>query len=323
MNPGPNNNRTLQVALPWIPAAARAAFQRVDDAQSSEEQQEAECDEDDGNELESSDGDHSHRRKRTRRGYRARKTPGKPEGLAIRAADSLNRFMESVPDLLDDIRDWMSHSRPRISSLAEVKILLPRLPLSERWTDHDRALVERDWNQFLDREKMLDVRGNKDILTLYRTCLRLMRCLPDDIISCRYDLEYDANQNRAISEGHRRLIWSAPFCRSLTRLLVHPLWGGSAHLLAIAIRYVAMADTGDDGPWNNNVLASNGFLSRLFAAKRQNPGQKLSEIRSELRQEGRDSNDFLGESSHDLWDLLFEAVEKAVAADGKLSRQLL
>jgi len=62
-----------------------------------------------------------------------------------------------------------------------------------------------------------------------------MRCLPDYIISCRFDLEYDGRQNRIVAKGQWSLVWSSSFCRSLTALLVHPMWNRSAHLLAVAI----------------------------------------------------------------------------------------
>lgn len=47
-----------------------------------------------------------------------------------------------------------------------------------------------------------------------------MSCLPEDIISCQFNLEYDLSQNRIMAKGDQSLLWSSSFCKALGALLV-------------------------------------------------------------------------------------------------------
>ena len=212
---------------------------------------------------------------------------GGPELLKEMRA-SFRRFEHQGADMIRKTHNWMAINRPTIDGLAQVKRLLPRLALGYAWAARDRTLAARFWSKNPRRERFLNVGGNRDLLTLYKSCLRLMRCLPEDIISCQYDLDYDMSQNRQYNPHQGKqasLVWSVPFCKLLTALLVHPLWAGNVQLLALSIQYAVIVDTVDrQGPWGANVKvpAWDGFLSSLLNIKRGSPQRSVVDIRQEL-----------------------------------------
>ncbi|KAK4148453.1 hypothetical protein C8A00DRAFT_38977 [Chaetomidium leptoderma] len=318
--PSGSHDRILQVQLPELSAAARLEYRRVQDQESS-----GEVDVDpvaDGKDPDINDateagdnvsGQDSEPESAPRRGRtKGSKMPTRRRRQAVAKglSNSLDRFVKDLPHTVQKTQQWMAENRPGLSGLAEVQTMLPRLPIDEEWTVRDQRLVEKRWRNNPRRGRMLDVRGNKDNLTMYKSCLRLMRCFPEDIISCLHDLEYDCSQNRVLANGHRSLIWSASFCRSLTALLVHPLWGGCVHLLVMAIQYTVVVDTNKHGHWTGvTPPAWEGFLRHLARLKKKHPDRKVSDIRKELR----DSTWGLDEDPESVgrspWDSLFETLE--------------
>jgi hypothetical protein len=229
---------------------------------------------------------------------------------------SLDRFVRQFPELVRRAQRWMRAQLPAsdIARLSHVQRLLPRLPLGPNWTEGDVRLLEKRWRKNHKRERLLDVGGNKCMLTLYKSCLRLMRCLPEDIIGCRFNLEYDESQNRSLSAKRPSVIWSAPFCRALTALLVHPMWNKTTAPLAAAIQYTVIASTNDCGPWIMQLPGCDTFLARLLDRKRQQPDANVTELRRQLHDEisaprvvgfGR----FIGTDADSDWDLLFHTIE--------------
>jgi hypothetical protein len=205
-----------------------------------------------------------------------------------------------------------------VPGLSDVQALLPRIPLGPHWTVKDRDTVDRDWARYYQRDQLLNVTGNKELLTLYKCSLRLMRCLPEDIISCRFDLAYDVDQKRALTRGQRP-VWGAPFCRSLTALMVHPMWNGSTAPLAAAIQYAVIVDTNDNGPWDMEVRGHDSFLTELLKRKRLQPDRNAVELRRQLHKELSASElDKFGRNTGvdpSRWDALFRAIEKMAKSE--------
>jgi hypothetical protein len=237
----------------------------------------------------------------------------------------MERFMGDLPHITVEAQRWMTTNLPRIAGLSEVQQMLPRLPIGPAWTAKDRRKVDTDWGKFAQRKQLLDVAKNKDLLTLHKSCLRLMRCLPEDIIGCRFNLEYDVDQNRALARG-QSLLWSGPFCKSLAALLVHPLWDGAVAALAAAIQYTVIVETNDNGPWVMEVPGCDEFLARLLNGKREQPDKNAAELRRQLHAEmtvtktdefGRETGICLSR-----WDTLFHTIENlAVSASAEPSGQ--
>ncbi|AEO67381.1 uncharacterized protein THITE_109854 [Thermothielavioides terrestris NRRL 8126] len=257
-------------------------------------------------------------RKRRRRRTSTSEDERRPD-VPRRMSRSLDMFVREAPKMVSQAQRWMAKNRRPIAGLDQVKELLPRLPLGDMWTAKDRAHVERLWDEDPMRERLLDLDRNKDILTLYKACLRLLRCLPEDIISCQFDLEYDTDQNRTSkTNGRPGLVWSATFCDALTALIVHPLFEGEVAVLAAAIQYAVIVDTGDPGPFTVEV-PDDHFLSRLQALQRQQPDKPVVELRRELRS-ARQPNafGFKVRGTRSSLDRLFEALERlAPRRDGR------
>jgi hypothetical protein len=120
---------------------------------------------------------------------------------------------------------------------------LPRLPLHDEWTEEDRVRIEESWQSDVRRRPLLEeVECQGDLHALYKTTLRMMHCFPEDIVGCQFNIRYDRNQSRTSP------FWSSQFCRSLTALVVHPMWDGAVALLAVAIQYAVAVDTKDSSP---------------------------------------------------------------------------
>jgi hypothetical protein len=114
-------------------------------------------------------------------------------------------FAKSVAESVRDTRGWVCDPSRAVRNLEHVMELLPRVQLSETWTAADRERIEYRWKKMSKKmDRLLQVKTNNDLLTLYKACLRLMRCLPEDIIGCRFNMKYDLEQNRATKKGGDR-----------------------------------------------------------------------------------------------------------------------
>jgi hypothetical protein len=245
------------------------------------------------------------------------------KGLPTDLNASLDRFVKEVPDKFKEAQRWMAENRPVISGLPQVEELLPRLPISETWTTEDRQRIESRWADDRKKAKLRDsdVKGKRELLILYKACLCLMRCLPKDIIGCRFKMEYDKSQNHNWRRRGRSTGWTPLFCKTLTRLLVHPMWKGSIALLAAAIQYAIIVDTDDHGPWETPVPSTcDWFLSDLLQRKQLRPGTSAIEHRRELHDQTStpEVDEFgleIGTAVYSTWDVLFQTLEAAVRPD--------
>ncbi len=269
------------------------------------------------------------RTRKRRRLVRSRSPSPEPDALVVRDGSlrvtgapgelsaSLDSLLKETPELVKQTQRWLTQNRPRITrGLAEVREILPRLPVGPNWTAEQGAAVYRDWLAAPSRPRLLDVNGKKELLTLYKACLRLMRCLPEDIISCRFNLEYDLSQNRNLARGPQSLLWSSSFCTSLVALLVHPMWNCSVAALAVAIQYAVIVDTGDLRDLDAEVPGTDMFLRRLLDPGHQASTNGAVDARRELhRRMSGPLRDVYGRETGPRtspWDVLFEAIENTV-----------
>lgn len=300
--------RRLHVMLPAMAAEERAQFQRVFVEPDNADPEPA----------------HPPRRGPEASILRAERAIGRrdsrdpsAEHMPAEMQASFARFVKKGPEMTQSAQLWISTNRPPIAGLAQVKQMLPRLPLTSNWTAKDRASVERRWLREPMRARMLDVVNKKELLTLYKSSLRLVHCLPRDIISCRFDLEYDGRQNRVLKAKGQSLMWSGPFCSSLAQLLVHPLWDSDISPLVLAIQYALVVDTNDSGPWGVPFANADGFLARLFQAKQDHPDTSVTKLRRRLnRQSSAATRDEYGRPTSNVtrssWNIFFQALEALV-----------
>ncbi len=91
-------------------------------------------------------------------------------GAPVEWSTSLDNFVKQTPELVKQTQRWLTENRPPIKrGLAEVREILPQLPTGPDWTEEQAETVSTEWDDDLTRERLLDVDGNKDLLTLYKS----------------------------------------------------------------------------------------------------------------------------------------------------------
>ncbi len=92
------------------------------------------------------------------------------QGAPVEWSTSLDNFVKQTPELVKQTQRWLTENRPPIKrGLAEVREILPQLPTGPDWTEEQAETVSTEWDDDLTRERLLDVDGNKDLLTLYKS----------------------------------------------------------------------------------------------------------------------------------------------------------
>ncbi|KAK0610931.1 hypothetical protein B0T14DRAFT_529335 [Immersiella caudata] len=222
------------------------------------------------------------------------------------AGASFARDLEKVPAMERRAGAWMREKRPEIPSLDEIKRMFPRRPLTDHWTATRRALATKSWSKGSERRGSLRVDGCPGLLALYKSCLRFMRCLPQELFSVKYNLKYDIRQN-----NYGRKVPSQGFCDTLKDLLVHPLWQNKPGRLTVAIQYAIIAETDDRQPWRPPTDAIQGrdssFMLDLLNASQQEPEEALRELRQRIS-----AGDEARGYTRSAFDYLFEEIERQV-----------
>jgi hypothetical protein len=150
--------------------------------------------------------------------------------------------------------------------------------------------------------------GNKEILSLYKGCWRLMQCLPEDIIGTGCNMRYDTQQNKKANN----YIWSGTFCAKLNQLLVHDMWGGDPNLLALAIQYAHIIDTEDPRPWRPSraPICEDPYLASFLAyatSPARPAGTPMERLRRSYEKSRRRARP--GLKSLGPWSALFARIE--------------
>ncbi|KAK3364716.1 hypothetical protein B0T25DRAFT_563718 [Lasiosphaeria hispida] len=205
----------------------------------------------------------------------------------------------------------------RVKDLAQVKKRLPRIPDSDNWDGEDRRKVEAEWGEYPQRNAVLSgITGPGKFVLLYKIALKFWKCLPDDIISCDYSLQY-LDRGASIPSLRGRPTtdsWAPLFCNTLAKLLAHDMWMRRPEQLATAIQYTIIAMTDDRRPWRmDKTLNYDQFTLELQAASREEGKLPIEERRTLLgirralvkqhHAEGR------GWVAHGQWNLLFRAID--------------
>ncbi|KAK3500473.1 uncharacterized protein B0T23DRAFT_451042 [Neurospora hispaniola] len=217
-----------------------------------------------------------------------------------------------LPEWYKMAGDWVDQRQQRVDaldSLEKVQRILRRPEISEHFSKDDQKSVEKKWRGDPARKRKLDHGGNTKILSLYKDCLCLLRCLPEDIICQRNYLEYDESDHRS------SLVWRANFCEALKTLICHPFWLNDINLLVTAIHYTVITVSSDRHPWKYETKASDTFPSRIQKLSREGQNRKMRNIRIQavenMRAEG---------ITQSQWNILFERIE-AIAAKNKYSSE--
>ncbi|KAK4213112.1 hypothetical protein QBC37DRAFT_400835 [Rhypophila decipiens] len=133
---------------------------------------------------------------------------GFPKEMALPAAELMERMIDDRENTTKSVKRL-----PRIRDMEKFNELASLYAATESGLDEDggRTLtiaeqekIHRDWAKHPHREALLEY--STDLLSLYKTCLRLWKCVPEDIISKSYLLQYDESQDtRAVLSADDRL----------------------------------------------------------------------------------------------------------------------
>ncbi|KAK3987093.1 hypothetical protein QBC44DRAFT_372382 [Cladorrhinum sp. PSN332] len=231
---------------------------------------------------------------------------------------ALDANVRRYPGVISNASEWMKTSRPKITSLDDVKKLLPLLQVEDHsnWTEMDRKRVQHFWDK--DPQRGRRTMSDKSLLKLHKISLRVFHCLPEDIISSWFDLGYNRYNNR--QTANPRLHWSSPFSDALSSLLVHPMWQGDFRQLSLAIQYTVIADTEDfKGPWFPEV-PPDPFLLVFLDTMKTTPGIGILDARKLATAASRrvvwssfpGSDSSFRDTSGSHWSNLFQSIESVV-----------
>ncbi|KAK4212823.1 hypothetical protein QBC37DRAFT_465035 [Rhypophila decipiens] len=250
------------------PAASKASKKRDNTSQDDEVVEEArlidQSDDVKESDHSTSDAHTSYFREPTperKRVTRASTAP-KKQAATIRSVDELPKwaqkptemFLTSLVPELDRVGKTVKHSLQRIKSIEDVKELLPLAPITDTWTAEESKKLRNERDKLCRSsaatKRLLSAGQGSDLMTLYKKCLRLYRCFPDDIISVDNNLVYHhPENNRPLKDGYENPNWVNTFCRNLNMVLQHGMFAGSQKLFATAIQYVIKVENGDQTPW--------------------------------------------------------------------------
>ncbi|KAK4213113.1 hypothetical protein QBC37DRAFT_374328 [Rhypophila decipiens] len=234
-------------------------------------------------------------------------------GLGKDMAQGVAGFLQRIQD---DRNKASEHVKKmgRVKSLGEFEKLLPLMAVSDEaqgevggLTLAEKESIREEWQRDPQREQLLE--SSTDMRTLYKTCLRLWKCVPEDIISRQFYLVYDQSQNiRGRKDGKESLIWSTTFCKHLCALIPHDVWATQPSRLATAIFYVVKVDKHDLRPWSEDspVEEMSDMLPMWMAeeaARPDNEGASVVDVRKQVVQKH-------GPSS--WWNWLFCGIESVI-----------
>ncbi|KAK3350240.1 hypothetical protein B0T25DRAFT_633424 [Lasiosphaeria hispida] len=247
------------------------------------------------------------------------KTARKTE-IPKRMKKTLDNLADKIPGEINKAAAWIQANRAPVKGMEEIRSkIAPRLPLSDHWTAADARRVEKAWKKSPNRERYLQVPKNMEVLRLYKTSLRLMRCLPDDILSEDLFLKYNDSQNRlfkvskpnspGVTTTKQSKIWTPGFCNELSELLLHPMWKYSCLRLATALQYTVISVTDDRRPWRTTGTPGWDPFPRLLqdASRDEQQGRPLAEIRQALAERSAREDPCLEQESD--WNNLFSMIE--------------
>ncbi|GJN79859.1 hypothetical protein PLIIFM63780_003381 [Purpureocillium lilacinum] len=159
------------------------------------------------------------------------------------------------------------------------------------WTTEDEERLQDDCASREDA--FAAVKGSKQLLTAWKSCIQSMRCSPLAIISPRHSLFVGQEtapargQNRATTEG---LLWPQNLYTELVTLVSSPIWLGEPLALSAAIQFAVICRTDERRPWRMPCVTS---CQGMEALKRRamrpldvSPSDTLEEIADNVEEAG-------------------------------------
>jgi hypothetical protein len=107
----------------------------------------------------------------------------------------VKHMISQLPDYEREAGALVKKNYPSLTE-DQVEQLLPPSIMKDfegntTWTVEDEKALQQRWEADPARQKLEQPPNNTSVISLYKACIRLMHCLPTDIINRRRILEYD------------------------------------------------------------------------------------------------------------------------------------
>ncbi|KAI0860211.1 hypothetical protein F4860DRAFT_525582 [Xylaria cubensis] len=161
------------------------------------------------------------------------------------------------------------------------------------WTQH---LVKKVESEYIDTNSIINEEKSKPDggLMLYRTCLRLWRRLPTQIITPANGLVFmgKGDGNFLHDPMKLRLKWSAIFNERLTSLMAHPAWSDKLPYLLMALAFASMCESDDRRYWGVIYVGEDAFLDTWEECQAKHPEKPkhaiLDDVEKSLKAQRRE-----------------------------------
>jgi len=151
----------------------------------------------------------------------------------------------------------------------------------EWWSEADEARLEQEWEAHPRRNIIQATKRIGSLVTIWKLSLRLIRCIPNEILSAKFDLGYAVRIDDGRGQGGtvEDPLWSEGFCKKFKVILVHYLWEGSPRAFATVLQFAVKCRTNDHKPWAVTNYTLDRFLDVLAEEARANPSLSAPGLR--------------------------------------------
>ncbi|OTA94730.1 hypothetical protein M434DRAFT_10516 [Hypoxylon sp. CO27-5] len=189
---------------------------------------------------------------------------------------------DGLPETLKNVamrQKWIKKHYPSIA-MEDCRSSIEEVRYEEFWTEDDEQNMLDDWQDdpLAAQLEKLNIRKNRDILTMWKVMRRFLGCFPTDIICHRNFLKYHLTFETEDGVSMENPNWTKTFCRRLARLGLHGVFNLDPSLLTLALQYVVICRTDYRGPipWINQ--GTDRFIE-LFLFKMQEQDGSKSVVR--------------------------------------------
>ncbi|EKJ67427.1 hypothetical protein FPSE_12394 [Fusarium pseudograminearum CS3096] len=204
-------------------------------------------------------------------------------------------------------QEWAQSLLDRMAPItsSDLATLLGPPPESdEEWTDQDEAYIDRKWATSTEKKAQdkIEDKSHPMLLSLWKTCLRVFRTSPVDLISPLNNLRYSVMSDDDTS----RHLYSKAFCTDLTSIMVHPFICGRQARLVIVLQFAAICRIDERELWKSTAKRRGACpaLNETFRLMEKNANDGTSEPVKSLHDAARQSVLRVGEVPSNLSDLL-------------------
>lgn len=211
----------------------------------------------------------------------------------------------------------MLHRHPALeySSQEESSFYDGLIPWPEtfEWSDEDKAAVAEKWEQsdIKEASSKLDSTQYLSLFSLFKISLRVYGTTPLVLLS-----PYMAMRYQQVYFGSHKWIMSRKFCETLSKIMVHPCWGGDINWIALALQWAVICRLDSRRKWYEGLEYSCPVIQQTLDKVQGFEGKFLDtsyhEIHADEMERASERGESLSIYSHILYKI-GEAVPKEPA----------